>query len=66
MVGILSGCATPPQWLANMYDSNDACQNYYNKPNYQYPEWCGANKGNRYVTRDYYTNRPLTTTRIQQ
>lgn len=38
----LSACATPPQWLANHYNSQDPCQNYYNVPNYQYPEWCGA------------------------
>ena len=24
---MLTGCATPPQWLATMYDSNDPCQN---------------------------------------
>lgn len=63
MILVLTGCATPPRFLANMYDSNDPCQNYYNKANYQYPNWCGANNGKTYMTRDYYTNRTLTTTR---
>lgn len=54
----LSGCAA-------MYDSQDLCQNYYNKPNYEYPRHCGGTSA-RYVTRDYYTNRPLTTTRIEK
>lgn len=62
LVVVLQGCATPPQWLANMYDSNDPCQNYYKVPNYQYPSFCGAGQRPAYITRDYYTNRPLTTT----
>ena len=52
-----TGCAA-------MYDSQDLCQNFYNKPNYQYPSHCGSST--RLVTRDYYTNRPLTTTRIER
>lgn len=60
---ILTGCATPPQWLADMYDSNDRCQNYYKVPNYQSPSYCGAGGGRAYTTRDYYSNRPLVTTR---
>ena len=52
----LTGCAA-------MYNSQDPCQNYYNKPNYQYPSWCGASAGKSYITRDYYTNRPLTVTK---
>jgi starvation-inducible outer membrane lipoprotein len=62
----LTGCATPPSWLASMYDSNDRCQNYYKVENYKYPDWCGAGSGARLVTRDYNTGRYLTTTRIQQ
>ena len=45
----LTGCATPPQWLANYYDSQDPCQNYYKVPNYQYPSFCGAGKGARII-----------------
>lgn len=63
LVLLLTGCATPPRWLANMYDSNDPCQNYYRQANYQYPSWCGAGSGKSYVTRDYNTNRPLAVTR---
>lgn len=54
---VLTGCAS-------MYDSQDLCQNYYNKANYQYPSHCGAT-GTRYITRDYYTGRPLTSTKAQ-
>lgn len=56
---VLSGCAS-------MYDSQDLCQNYYNKPNYEYPSHCGASAGTRYITRDYQTGRPLTTTKAQK
>ena len=55
----LTGCAS-------MYDSQDLCQNYYNKPNYEYPSHCGASAGTRYITRDYQTGRILTTTKAQK
>ena len=52
LVLTLSGCATPPQWLANHYDRNDPCQTgqfteaerlRLNRPvGYQQPSWCGA------------------------
>lgn len=51
----LTGCATPPQWLATMYDSNDPCQLQNNKG--VYPSHCGSRGG--VVTRDYHTNRPV-------
>ena len=43
----LSGCATPPQWLANHYNSQDPCQ----RQNYQgqQPNWCGASQGRTYI-----------------
>jgi len=62
---LLTGCATPPAFLANMYDSNDPCQNYYRVKDFKQPSWCGGGSGKRYVTRDYTTGRPLTTTRAQ-
>ena len=65
LIILLAGCATPPRWLANMYDSNDPCQNYYKVSNYQYPNWCGASSGQKYITRDYYSNRPLTIIKAQ-
>ena len=46
---VLAGCATPPRWLAAMYDSNDPCQNYYKQANYQPPSWCGASNNRVYI-----------------
>lgn len=44
MAGILTlaltGCATPPQWLAAYFDSQDPCQNVR-----AMPSWCGAASG---------------------
>jgi starvation-inducible outer membrane lipoprotein len=62
---VLTGCASPPTWLANYYNSQDKCQNYYQVPNYQYPNYCGASKGTVYITRDYNSGRYLTTTKAQ-
>jgi starvation-inducible outer membrane lipoprotein len=36
----LTGCATPPQWLANHFNSLDPCQNVNSQPS-----WCGAGAG---------------------
>lgn len=63
---LLTGCATPPQWLANMYDSNDPCQRVELIEQGKYPSWCGGGSGKRYVTRDYTTGRYLTTTRAEK
>lgn len=43
MAVTVTGCATPPQWLANHYNSQDPCQrqNYVDKQ----PTWCGASQG---------------------
>lgn len=56
---LLTGCATPPQWLANHYDRNDACQTgqfsqaerlRLGRPvGYQMPSWCGASSGRVYI-----------------
>lgn len=42
----LTGCATAPRLLAEMFDSADPCQrrNYVNTP----PRFCGASKGQEY------------------
>ena len=53
----LSGCATPPYFLSEIYDRNDSCQLRNNNGNY--PSHCGAGKANAKVTRDYNTNKPL-------
>ena len=40
---LLSACATPPQWLANHFDSLDPCQvKHYKDPQ---PKFCGASSG---------------------
>lgn len=61
---LLTGCATPPQWLASMYDNNDPCQRVELIKTGQYPSYCGGGS-KRYVTRDYTTGRYLTTTKGQ-
>lgn len=54
---LLTGCATPPAFLANYYDSRDPCQSQeFSKhdgsrlkpPGYSqqnFPAWCGASSG---------------------
>lgn len=43
LVVVLSGCATPPQWLANHFDSLDPCQTkHWQDPQ---PRFCGASSG---------------------
>jgi uncharacterized protein YceK len=66
MVVLLSGCATPPRFLAAMYDSNDPCQNYYNRADYKLPNFCGSGSGTRYVTRDFQSGRALTITKAEK
>jgi hypothetical protein len=58
----LAGCATPPAFLANHYDSRDPCQSqefskldgtrlkpagYSSK---DFPVWCGASRGRTRIT----------------
>lgn len=65
---LLSGCSTPPMWLANMYDKNDFCQTRefssdgtrLKPQGYQQPSVCSS-RGPNYVVKDYNTNRSLTT-----
>jgi len=52
----LVGCATPPQWLAHMYDSADPCQSQNNGG--QYPSFCGASSGRVYVYDRAYSSGP--------
>jgi starvation-inducible outer membrane lipoprotein len=69
----LTACATPPSWLANHYDRADICSTRelaqdgtrLKPQGYQQPNAC-AGSGTRLVTREYSTNRPLTTTRIER
>jgi hypothetical protein len=62
----LSGCASPPRFLATMYNNNDPCQKTQLIATGEYPSWCGGGSGTRYVTRDYATGRALTTTKAQK
>ena len=61
----LTACASPPRFLAAMYDNNDPCQQTHLIKTGEYPGWCGGS-GTRYVTRDYQTGRILTTTKAQK
>lgn len=48
----ITGCAVPPQWLADMHDRNDPCQSRaeLGRPeNYKIPNWCGAAAGKKYI-----------------
>lgn len=61
MLTLMTACATPPQFLAKMYDDADPCQQWRDKSRplgEQIPSWCGAGTGTKgVVTRDYYTGR---------
>ena len=58
----LTGCATPPAFLANYYDSRDPCQSQeFSKfdgtrlkpPGYgqqHMPAWCGASSAHKRIT----------------
>lgn len=64
---MLSACTTTPLgWLAETADRNDPCQRVDLIKTGQYPRWCGAASGTRVVTRDWATNRPLTTSRVER
>lgn len=39
---LLTGCAKPPAWVAEMYDRNDPCQRVELAGTDQYPRWCGG------------------------
>jgi hypothetical protein len=74
LVITLTGCAGSLEFVANHYDRMDICQSreFANngarlKPQgYQVPSSCSGSSQARLVTRDYYSNRPLTTTRIER
>lgn len=56
----LTGCATPPRFLAAMYNNNDPCQRQV------MPDWCGAGSGTTLTTRDWRTGNYLTTTTVRR
>jgi len=57
---VLTGCATPPQFLANHFDKGDICQTREFAPDgtrlkpagYQQPYGCGGSRTVRAVVRD--------------
>lgn len=50
----LSGCATPPPWLAHYFDSQDPCQSR-GEAHYKYPNFCGA--GGKSMARTIYDSQ---------
>ena len=46
----LSGCATPPRFIANYYNSQDPCQSYGKPQGWQRPDWCYTNNNSYLVT----------------
>ena len=60
----LTGCATGVNLLAQIYDSNDICQQTQLMHTPKYQTYCaGSSKGKTYVTKDYMTNRAIVTTK---
>ena len=45
----LTGCASPPQWMANYYDRQDPCQNHAKVDAYIPPSFCGASANRAYI-----------------
>ena len=39
------GCATPPQFVSNYFNSNDPCQSHGKPQGYKKPTWCGTSSG---------------------
>ena len=62
----LTGCAGILQVVGNYYDNKDLCQTWNKPQGYQAPNYCGAGNRATLVTRDYNTNRILTTTTLQK
>lgn len=47
---LLTGCATPPRWLAHMYDSQDPCQvKNYGGDWSKIPSYCGSTNNRIYI-----------------
>lgn len=48
---LLTGCATPPAFLANHYNNMDPCQAHRPEraQGYQRPNWCGASNDRVYL-----------------
>ena len=51
---LLTGCATPPRWLAAHYNSQDPCQNAKTMP-----DWCGAGSSGRTTIYSTPNQQPL-------
>ena len=56
-----TGCAQ----LGDMwFNGQDPCQSR-GRANYQYPSYCGASGSGAVITRGYYNNRPVYSTRYE-
>ena len=55
---LTSGCAA-------MYNAQDPCQKTHLIASGQYPSFCGGGS-TKYVTRDWRTNRALTSTKVEK
>ena len=55
---LLTGCATPPRWLAAHYNSQDMCQQR-NNPDRQLPSFCGAGSAGRTTVYATPTGNPI-------
>lgn len=59
---VLTGCAVPPKFVSNYYNSQDPCQSYGKPQGYTKPSFCGASGPTYSVTsggqtRIYIINR---------
>lgn len=61
----LTGCGTVFNGFASMMDAGDPCQSR-GRANYQYPSYCGASGSGAVITRGYYNNRPVYSTRYER
>lgn len=53
LILLLGGCATPPVWLAEYYNSQDPCLRSIN----EMPSWCGAGSGSKQTIYDSNNRR---------
>lgn len=57
---VTTGCST----IGAIFDAQDPCQSR-GRANYQYPSFCGAAGNGSVVTRGYYNNMPVYSSRYE-
>lgn len=56
----LTGCSTPPRFLADYYNKSDPCQMKFKAADHMRPSFCGKGKTpSKVIIYDYYTNHPV-------